>query len=31
MIGYCLQQGLIERRYTVDELFDDTTRALPAG
>ncbi len=31
MIGYCLQQGLIERRYTVDELFDETTRALPAG
>ena len=31
MIGYALQQGLIERRYSVDELFDDTTRALPAG
>lgn len=31
MIGYCLQEGAIERRYTVDELFDDTTRALPAG
>lgn len=31
MIGYALQQGLIERRYTVDELFDDTTRALPGG
>lgn len=29
MIGYALQQGLIERRYSVDELFDDTTRALP--
>jgi 4,5-dihydroxyphthalate decarboxylase len=31
VIGYALQQGLIERRYSVDELFDDTTRALPAG
>jgi 4,5-dihydroxyphthalate decarboxylase len=31
MIGYALQQGLIPRRYTVDELFDDTTRVLPAG
>lgn len=31
MIGYCLKQGLIDRRYTVDELFDDTTRVLPAG
>ncbi len=31
VIGYALQQGLIERRYSVDELFDDTTRVLPAG
>lgn len=30
MIEYALQQGLISRRYSVDELFDDTTRALKA-
>ena len=28
IIGYCAQQGLIPRAYAVDELFDDTTRAL---
>ena len=26
--GYTAQQGLIARRFTVDELFDDVTRAL---
>jgi 4,5-dihydroxyphthalate decarboxylase len=25
---YCAQQGLIPRAYTVDEMFDDVTRAL---
>lgn len=28
IIDYALKQKLIPRRYTVDELFDDTTRAL---
>lgn len=28
IIDYCLRQRLIPRRFTVDELFDDTTRAL---
>ncbi|MGF6306386.1 4,5-dihydroxyphthalate decarboxylase [Bradyrhizobium sp. i1.8.4] len=28
MIDYCVEQALIPRRVTVDELFDDTTRAL---
>ena len=28
IIGYALEQKLIPRRYSVDELFDDTTRAL---
>jgi 4,5-dihydroxyphthalate decarboxylase len=28
MIGYALEQELIPRRYSADELFDDTTRAL---
>jgi 4,5-dihydroxyphthalate decarboxylase len=28
IIDYCFQQKLIPRRVTVDELFDDTTRAL---
>ncbi|SEE18679.1 ABC transporter substrate-binding protein [Bradyrhizobium erythrophlei] len=28
MIDYCVQQALIPRRITVDELFDDTTRDL---
>lgn len=27
-IAYCLRQGLIARRLSVDELFDDVTRAL---
>ena len=26
--GYCAEQGLIKRAFTVDELFDDVTRAL---
>ena len=26
--GYCLQQGLIPRRLTVDELFNEVTRSL---
>ena len=26
--GYCAEQGLIRRAFTVDELFDDVTRAL---
>jgi 4,5-dihydroxyphthalate decarboxylase len=30
IIGYCAEQGLIPRRFTVDELFDDTTRGLTA-
>jgi 4,5-dihydroxyphthalate decarboxylase len=30
IIDYCARQGLIPRRFTVDELFDDTTRALGA-
>ncbi|MEH2569076.1 4,5-dihydroxyphthalate decarboxylase [Bradyrhizobium sp. AZCC 2289] len=28
IIGYTAQQGLIPRAFTVDELFDDVTRAL---
>jgi 4,5-dihydroxyphthalate decarboxylase len=28
IIDYCAQQGLIPRAFTVDELFDDVTRAL---
>jgi 4,5-dihydroxyphthalate decarboxylase len=28
IIGYTAQQGLIQRAYVVDELFDDVTRAL---
>jgi 4,5-dihydroxyphthalate decarboxylase len=28
IIDYCVQQRLISRRFTVEELFDDTTRAL---
>jgi 4,5-dihydroxyphthalate decarboxylase len=28
IIGYCAQQKLIPRAFTVDELFDDVTRAL---
>jgi 4,5-dihydroxyphthalate decarboxylase len=28
IIRYTAQQGLIPRAYTVDELFDDVTRAL---
>jgi 4,5-dihydroxyphthalate decarboxylase len=28
IIDYSVRQGLIPRRFTVDELFDDTTRAL---
>jgi 4,5-dihydroxyphthalate decarboxylase len=28
IIDFCHQQKLIPRRFTVDELFDDTTRAL---
>lgn len=28
IIGYCAEQRLIPRRLAVDELFDDTTRAL---
>jgi len=28
IIEYAFQQGLIQRRFSVDELFDDTTRAL---
>jgi 4,5-dihydroxyphthalate decarboxylase len=28
IIDYCQRQRLIPRRFTVDELFDDTTRAL---
>ncbi|WP_276487545.1 MULTISPECIES: hypothetical protein [Bradyrhizobium] len=28
MIDYCVQQALVPRRVTVDELFDDTTRDL---
>ena len=27
-IDYCHRQGLIPRKFTVDELFDDTTRLL---
>ena len=30
IIDYALRQKLIPRRFTVDELFDDTTRALGA-
>ncbi len=29
LIRYSHEQGLIPRRFSVDELFDDTTRALP--
>jgi 4,5-dihydroxyphthalate decarboxylase len=28
IIDYCVQQKLIGRRFEVEELFDDTTRAL---
>jgi 4,5-dihydroxyphthalate decarboxylase len=28
IIDYCVRQGMIPRRYSVDELFDDTTRGL---
>jgi 4,5-dihydroxyphthalate decarboxylase len=28
IIDYAAQQALIPRRFSVDELFDDTTRAL---
>jgi 4,5-dihydroxyphthalate decarboxylase len=28
IIGYAFQQGLIPRKFTVEELFDDTTRAF---
>jgi 4,5-dihydroxyphthalate decarboxylase len=28
IIGYCAQQKLIPRPFTVDELFDDVTRTL---
>ena len=28
IIDYTVQQGLIPRAFTVDELFDDVTRAL---
>ena len=28
IIDYAAQQRLIPRRFTVEELFDDTTRAL---
>jgi 4,5-dihydroxyphthalate decarboxylase len=31
IIDYSLQQKLIERRLSVDELFDDTTRGLTVG
>jgi 4,5-dihydroxyphthalate decarboxylase len=30
IIDYCVQQQLIPRRLAVEELFDDTTRALEA-
>ena len=30
IIDYCVQQQLIPRRFEVEELFDDTTRALAA-
>jgi 4,5-dihydroxyphthalate decarboxylase len=30
IIDYCVQQRLIARRFAVEELFDDTTRALGA-
>jgi 4,5-dihydroxyphthalate decarboxylase len=30
IIDYCVQQRLIPRRFEVEELFDDTTRALGA-
>jgi 4,5-dihydroxyphthalate decarboxylase len=28
IIGYCVQQRLIPRRFEVEDLFDQTTRAL---
>ena len=31
IIDYCHGQQLIPRRISVDELFDDTTRALKIG
>jgi 4,5-dihydroxyphthalate decarboxylase len=31
IINYCVQQSLISRPVSVDELFDDTTRALGAS
>jgi 4,5-dihydroxyphthalate decarboxylase len=27
-IEYCHRQGLIDRRFSVDELFDDLTRSF---
>jgi 4,5-dihydroxyphthalate decarboxylase len=30
IIGYAYEQGMIPKRFSVDELFDDTTRALTA-
>jgi 4,5-dihydroxyphthalate decarboxylase len=30
IVDFCLQQGLISRPVSIDELFDDTTRALGA-
>jgi 4,5-dihydroxyphthalate decarboxylase len=30
IVDFCLQQKLISRRMSIDELFDDTTRALGA-
>ncbi|HEX4408086.1 MAG TPA: phosphate ABC transporter substrate-binding protein [Xanthobacteraceae bacterium] len=30
IIGYAYTQGMIPKRFSVDELFDDTTRALTA-
>jgi 4,5-dihydroxyphthalate decarboxylase len=30
MSGYALEMKIIPRRYSVEELFDDTTRALQA-
>ena len=31
IIGYAYAQGMIPKRFSVDELFDDTTRALTAA
>ena len=30
MSSYCLEMKLIPKRYSVEELFDDTTRQLQA-